>query len=212
MPLEPVSISADATLATDGWQLMEGRAWVDLVATPSLGLVAEYLHADPALWLSRQSVLSVFGTSAFDEWGGALTYRPLRHLAVTGSAHAQRTEGERLGMRSQARLWTTLDEGERWRLSAAHTRLLTVENGYHSLRAGLGYAFSARVSSNADVFVYRYDEPILGRRYSLVQVLNVGYRSESAFALLCGVSLVQSPYARADFQSLVRVTQELDSR
>jgi hypothetical protein len=210
-PLDAVSVSANATVTPDSGQLIDARAWVDWTLSPSWRLDAEYLHTDPALVLSRQSVLSVFGTSAFDEWGGALTYRPLRHLAMSASAYAQRADGEGLGMRSLARLWTTLDAAERWRLSASHIRLRAVENGYHSLRAAVGYAFSARLSSNADLYVYRYDEPILGRRYSLVQAFNVGYRTESAFALLCGISLVQSPYAQADLQSLVRVTHELDS-
>lgn len=211
-PLEPVTVSANATVAADPWQLVDARAWVDVTPDPSWTLSAEYLHADPALVLSRDSVLSVFGTSAFDEWGGVLTHRPLRHLGVSGSAYAQHTEGEGLGMRSLVRLWTTLDEAERWRLSAAHARLIAHENGYHSLRGALGYAISARVTGSADLFVYRYDEPILGRRYSVVQALNVEYRAPSAFALLCGVSLVQSPYAEADFQSLVRLSQELGGR
>lgn len=211
-PLEAVSVAANSTIATDAGQLVDARAWIDVVPSPSWAIAVEYLHADPALALSRQSVLSVFGSSAFDEWGGALTHRPLRHITLSGSAYAQAIEGEGLGMRSLAKLGATLDQAERWRLSAAHTRLVGAGNGYHSLRAALGYAFSARVSSSADTYLYRYDEAILGRRHSFVQALNVSYRTPSALALLCGVSLVQSPYAQADFQSLVRVTHELGAR
>ncbi len=208
-PVEALSLSANSTVATDGWQLVDARAWIDLVPDPAWLIAAEYLHADPSLLLSRQSVLSVFGTSAFDEWGGALTYRPLRHLTLSSSAYAQLTDGEGLGMRSLARVSTTLDAAERWRLQVAHTRLLGARNGYHSLRTALGYVISSRLSSSADAYVYRYDEPILGRHYSLVQAVNLSYRVPSAFSVLWGVSLVQSPYAQADVQGLVRVTQEL---
>ena len=71
---------------------------------------------------------------------------------------------------------------------------------------------TSHLSTSADLYIYRYDEPILGRRYSLVQAANLSYRAESAFSVLCGLSLVQSPYATADFQSLVRVSHELDGR
>jgi hypothetical protein len=209
-PTEALSLSANSTVATDGWQLVDARAWVDLVPDPAWLIAAEYLHADPSLLLSRQSVLSVFGTSAFDEWGGALTFRPLRHLTVSGSAYAQLTDGEGLGMRSLARASTVLDAAERWRLQVAHTRLLAVQNGYHSLRTALGYVISSRLSCSADAYIYRYDEPILGRQHSLVQAANLSYRGPSAFSVLWGVSLVQSPYAQADLQSLVRVSHAIE--
>lgn len=210
-PLDWVSVFGNATLATDGLDMVDARAWVDVTPTSQWSISAEYLHADPAGLLSQQSVLSVFGSSAFDEWGGVLTHRPLRHLGVSASLFAQQTAGEPLGMRSLTRFWLTLDEAERWRASASHTRLLAADNGYHALRAALGYALTANLSSNLDTYIYRYDEHILGRRYSLVQALNLAYRGSGPLALLCGVSLVQSPYARADFQSLVRVSQDLDS-
>lgn len=210
-PLESITLSASSTVSTEDWQLVDARAWLDVTPSPAWLISAEYLHADPALLLSRQSVLSVFGSSAFDELGAAVTYRPLRHVTLSGSAYAQLPEGESPGMRSLARLWTTLDEAERWRLQVAHTRLQAAENGYHSLRVALGYDISSRWSSSADVYWYQYDEAILGRRFSLVQAANLSYRTASAFSVLWGVSLVQSPYATADLQSVVRLRQELDA-
>ena len=211
-PLEAVSVAANSTLSSDGARLVDARAWVDVTPGPEWLISGEYLHANPALLLSRQSVLSVFGTSAFDEWGGTLTVRPLRHVSLSGSAYAQHIEGEGLGLRSQARLSATPDPAERLRLELAHSRLLGAGNGYHSLRAAIGYTLSAHLSSSADAWLYRYDEPILGERYSLVQALNVSYHTESALALLGGVSRVQSPYARADIQSLLRVSLALGGR
>lgn len=210
-PYPDWSVSANSTLDTDSWQLADARLWVDFFPSPGWSVAAEYLRTQPALFLSRQSVLSVFGTSAFDEWGSAVTYRPFRHVSLSGSAYAQLTE-EDLGMRSEAKLRATLDEAERLRFQIGHTRLLGAANGYHALRTSLGYSLSANLQSSAEVYFYVYDELIESRRYSLVQAANISFRARAAWSLLWGVSLVQSPYAQADLQSLLRLTHDIESR
>lgn len=210
-PFPDWSVAANSTLDTDSWQLADARVWVDVFPSPKWSVAAEYLRTQPALFLSRQSVLSVFGTSAFDEWGSAITYRPFRHVSLSGSAYAQLTE-EDLGMRSEAKLRATLDEGERVRLQVGHTRLLGVANGYHALRTSVGYTLSAQLQSSAEVYFYLYDELIESSRYSLVQAANISFRPDAAWSLLWGVSLAQTPYAQADLQSLLRLTHDLDNR
>lgn len=205
------SVASSSTLTADGLDLVDARLWLDVTPSASWSLTGEYLRADPSLYLSRQSVLSVFGTSRFDELGGTAEWRPLRRVALSGSAFAQVTAGE-TGMRSQARVVATPDRAERVRLQLVHARLLAADNGYHSLRASLAWTLSARLVGRADAFVYRYDEPIKGARRSLVQVANLTYRAGPRTQVLCGVSHVQSPYARSDFQGIVRLTHELEAR
>lgn len=202
------TLAGSSLLDTDGWQLADARLWLDVEAADDLLASVEYRRAEPALFLSRQSVVAVFGTAAFDELGTELEYRPLRHLGVSGGAYVQRSQGEP-GVRSELKLRATLDEAERARVQLAYARLLGEANGYQQLRAALAYRVSRTLTSSIDSYLYVYDEPILGSRHSLVESATLGFRDQSPWDVLWGVSLVQSPYARGDLQTLVRVGYEL---
>ncbi|HVR18498.1 MAG TPA: hypothetical protein VMS65_02340, partial [Polyangiaceae bacterium] len=61
-PFDAGSMGARALLELDSMRLANLRAWIDTHAAQSLDLGAEVSHSEPALLLSRQSVLSVFTT------------------------------------------------------------------------------------------------------------------------------------------------------
>jgi hypothetical protein len=205
------SASGTASIDTDSSTIGDARLWVDVAPARGLHAVAEYLHTDPAILLSRQSVLAVFGGAAIEELGASLSWQPLRHLAISAGGYLQFSEEED-GLRTDAKLRATLDAAERWRLQLNHARLLSIDNGYHALRSSLGYGITGSLEGRVELYAYLYDEPIASRRHSLVQSANLIYSGDPAWSLLWGASLVQSPYADSDLQTLVRLKYQLGAR
>ncbi|HEX6765298.1 MAG TPA: hypothetical protein VF103_07460, partial [Polyangiaceae bacterium] len=70
-PFEVASIGMKTLLEVDSMRFANVRAWVDTTPFPRLDLGAEFARAEPALLLSRQSVLSVFSTDGYEEYGGS---------------------------------------------------------------------------------------------------------------------------------------------
>jgi hypothetical protein len=212
LALDPAWTLAGSTVVdTDGWQIADARLWLDFEPADDLLGSLELRRAQPALFLSRQSVVAVFGAAAYDELGADLDYRPLRHLGLSAGAYVQQSEGEP-GVRTELKLRATLDEAERARVQLAHSRLLGADNGYQQLRAALAYQLTRTLSSSVDAYLYWYDEAILGSRHSLVESATARWQAASRWDVLWGVSHVQSPYARSDLQTLVRVGYEIDVR
>src|SRR5262249_24822676 len=81
-PLRALGPRAIGLLDLDSLRPSEAHVAVDASPAKALTVGAEAQHATPALLLSRQSVLSVFSTSAFDEVGGTTEWRPLRAIAL----------------------------------------------------------------------------------------------------------------------------------
>lgn len=105
-------------LDADSLRLADAWLWADLSLVERLSLSIEYLHTEPALWLSRQSVLSVFSTDRFDEAGGIATLALCRALRLEGSAFLTIYDEHRLGARSEGTVRLTPDERSLVRLRA----------------------------------------------------------------------------------------------
>src|SRR6185503_1158233 len=83
---QAASAGGSAVLDADRAALSDARLWVDTYPHERLDLSLEYLHTVPALFLSHQSVLSVFGSSAYEEADGLATARVSGWLTLEGSA------------------------------------------------------------------------------------------------------------------------------
>jgi hypothetical protein len=211
-PFDAASLGARALFEMDGMRFASLRAWVDTTPLPALDLGAEVSRAEPALLLSRQSVLSVFSTDGYEELGGNFALRTLGFLRFEGIGFLQAYDDSGPGARGElaarfatGRLLPTIAR-------VAYARVIAPENGYHSVRLSLSRAFSRRVASTLEAYGYFYDETILGYTTSSVYSATVSYRVSDPLELLWGGSLASSPYAAADAQTLLRAVYEFDAQ
>jgi hypothetical protein len=91
-----------------------------------------------------------------------------------------------------------------------YARVLTPDNGYHSLRSSITQRFLARLSGTLEAYAYFYDRAIRSYRSSAVYSGTLEYRPSGVIAVLWGASLIRSPYASLDAQSQVRLAYDFD--
>jgi hypothetical protein len=203
-------VGGNAVLELDARRFSDARVWTDVQATNDMDLSLEFLHTEPALFLSRQSVLSVFSSNAYDELGGTLTVRPEQSLSFDGSGFVQRYEEDELGARGELTARWRVERSGRTLVRLTYTRVQAPENGYHSLRSSLARQLLARLRGTAEVYTYFYDEAIRGYRSSNVFAGTLSYKPSDPLEVLWGASLVRSAYAEVDAQTLVQVRGDFD--
>lgn len=202
------SLGLSTILDTDSLRLADARVWADLSIIDPLSLSIEYLHTEPALWLSRQSVLSVFSTDRFDEAGGTGTLRLSRAIALEGAAFLTVYDEHRPGARSEGTL--RLSPDERSSLRVSYVRVLAPHNGYHSLRSSLSRRLFSATVGTLEAYGYFYDHAIQSYRTSSVYAATLSRQLSTPWSLLLGGSLARTPYAGLDAQALVRVSYAID--
>lgn len=199
-------VSGSAILDADSRRLADSRLWADVTPWEPLGLSIEYLHTHPALWLSRQSVLSVFTTDRYDEVGTMATLRALKGLTLEGSGFLTLYDDNRPGARSEATVRLLADA--RTLLRVSYVRLLAPSNGYHSLRTSLSRQLPWQTSATLEAYAYFYDKLLLGYRSSSVYAGTLAYQPSASWHFLWGASLARTPYAALDAQTLLRVVYD----
>lgn len=210
VPLKFATLAALGVLDTDSRSIAEARVFADVEPREDVLVTAEYLHTDPSLFLSRQSVLSVFGTDEFDELGGEVSYRPIPRLTVSGAGYVQAFAGDREGTRGRLRVRAVPDPDERLLAQLEYARVTIAFTGYHSVRASLAYRITDLVRATYEQYLYAYDEPIRGRSTSLVEAATIGWQFAPEWHALLGGSMTASPYASADTQALARLTYHFE--
>jgi hypothetical protein len=208
-PFDGGSVGGSALLELDGRRLAMARAWLDATPHPSLDAGAEFLRAEPALLLSRQSVFSVFTADGYDELGATLTFRAKRWVRFESAGYLQLYHGERPGARGEVTARLVADRSRRTLVRATYTRVLVPENGYHSLRTALSRDFSRTLAATLEAYGYFYDRPVAGHTTSSVYAGTLAYRVLESLEVLWGGSLARSPYAALDAQTLLRVSYQL---
>ena len=207
---ELATLGTSAVLDLDRGRFADARLWLDTRPMKSADLSFEYLHTEPALFLSSQSVLSVFGSAAYDEAGSYGSWRVGRSLTVDGSGFVEVYDGERPGARGEL--------GTRWFADAAHrlflrltcVRLLAPDNGYDSVRAALSQKITQRLRATLESYFYFYDKAIQGYRASSVYASTLSFDPSEQWRVLWGASLAHSPYANVDAQTELRVAYSFD--
>jgi hypothetical protein len=206
-PADPVTIGVQGVVDGDHWRLADGRAWVDVYPIEKLSLSAQYLRADPALFLSRQSVLGVFATDSFDEIGGSATVKPNRQLALGGDLFTQRFASGDRGAR--ANLHGRVTRGP-VTVQLVAGRVADVVTGYWSERASIRWTALTAVALTLEQYVYLYDHTIRGISVSTVEAATAEWQANRSLRLLLSGSVVRSPYAALDTQALVRLEIDIE--
>jgi hypothetical protein len=209
-PIDEVTLRAHTIMDVDATRLAEARVMVDMMPLKKVDVGIGYFHAVPALFLSRQSVLSVFSTSAYDEVGGDLAYRPWRFLTVGVEGWGQRfLEGD-FGARAGANVRLRPDLPEKPTLVIGYRRVVEFDNGYTSLRAAVAVSPMATLLLTTESFTYLYDEPIRGVTNSFVGVQSARYAFLKWLALTLSGSVARTPYAEHDVQGLARLEIDVE--
>jgi hypothetical protein len=203
-------LGTSAVLDLDRQRFADTRVWLDISPHRALDLSFEYLHSEPALFLSHQSVLSVFGSAAYDEVGSYVTLRANSALSLDGAAFIQEYDGDRPGGRAELSGRLFVDPSRNTFVRLAYTRVQAPRNGYHSLRSSLSRRLAARFRGTLEAYAYLYDEAIRGYRASAVYAGTLSFEPVRPLSLLWGGSLARSPYADLDAQTELRVTYAWD--
>lgn len=205
-----VSGGGSAIVELDSRSFSTLRLWADLVPSRSLTLGVEVHRADPALLLSRMSVLSVFAGGSYDEAGVNASLRACSWLSFESSGLVERYADGRNGARGEVAARLVSGGTRRTTLRTAYARVLAPLNGYHSLRLSLARALTSRLGSTFEAYGYFYDQSIRGFPTSSVYAATLAYRALDSLELLWGGSVAHSPYAALDAQTLVRASWDFD--
>lgn len=208
--LKDAALGGTALLELDALRLQDARLWADVTPVSALDLSAEVLHTEPALFLSRQSVLSVFSTDAYEEAGGSGVLRVTDRFAVEGGGWVQLYDASHRGARGEIGIRAIPGAGRRTVVRVTYARVLAVDNGYHSVRASLSRKLLTALTGTLEAYGYFYDEAIRERTTSAFYSGTLSYQATQALNLLWGASLAQSPYASVDAQTIVRASCAFD--
>ena len=205
-----ITAGASASAELEAERLSEARAWLEASPISPLDLTVEWLHTEPALFLSRQSVLSVFSTADYDEGGARATARASDRITLEAGAWAELYSGSRPGARSEVSMRVIADRAGSTFVRVAYARVLTPDNGYHSLRSSFTRRILNKLTGTLEAYAYLYDHAIKSYRSSTVYSGTLEYRPGRAVGLLWGASLVRSPYANLDAQTQIRIAYDFD--
>lgn len=200
------TLGANAVFDLDRLRFADARLWLDTQPARSVDLSLEYLHTEPALFLSSQSVLSAFGGAGFEEAGGYATWRASHELSLDGAAFVEMYGAEPPGARAEIAARCFADSSRRTFVRLTYTRLLAPDNAYHSVRSSVSRRFSGRVRGTLEAYAYFYDKAIRNYRASTVYAGTLSYEPSSQLSVLLGASLSHSPYASLDAQTQLRVS------
>src|SRR5690606_34290273 len=188
VPLTDLSyFGGSMLLDVDSMRLTSGRAFFDVTLEEDWDLSAEYLQAEPALLLSRQSVLSVFSTSGYREVGGTASYRVTQELRIGAGGYAQFYDDSLPGPRAtvDARVRTSM-RPDATTFLFGYGRVDAVEVGYHSARVAASQPLPHELLATLQGYAYFYDDEISGYDSSLTGALTVAYPFASQWEVLWG--------------------------
>ncbi len=210
-PLDALSSGASAILDLDSGRVAQGRVWADATPHPLIDLGAEYLHSEPSLLLSRQSVLSVFSTNTYEEVGGTFGAKLQRWLRLEANGYLEAYRDTGPGARGEIATRLRLDQAHATFVRIAYARVIAPQNGYQAMRISLSRRLVERLFATLEGYGYFYDAPVAGYRTSSMYAGTASYRVLEPLDVLWSVSVARSPYAALDAQTMLRVTYRFDA-
>jgi hypothetical protein len=200
-----VSLGGNGILDVDSTRVADARIFGDFAPSEKLILDVEATHAEPALFLSRQSVLSVFSTDTYQEAGGSVSFRPWHALRLRAGGWGQHYSSDDSGLRAELGARIAPNRSERTLVMLNYARVSAVVNGYHSLRSSLRQRIVDPLVATAEAYLYFYDDSIRGHSSSSVFAGTLQYAVVRDLSVMWGGSVARSPYAVADAQTQLRL-------
>lgn len=188
-------------------RMSEASAALSVSATRKLHLTADWRFVEPGLLLARNSILSVFSASTWNEFGGGLRYQLGRGLTAGADAHARIEPGESAGGSNHTGvdLAGNLD-GVFGRTSAGLelSYLNTVVNGYTGLRfyarRDLGRTFLA-----GDVTGQAFRKNVNGQGGAITGTVSGGLNLAHGFSAVVSGSAGMTPYLEQTYDIMVKL-------
>lgn len=204
------SVGGSAILELDSNRFADASLFVDYSVSRHVDASLEYLHTEPALLLSRQSVLAVFSDAGYEEVGGSVRVRPMSTLTIQGLGFVNAYAGGETGGRGELSAGGFVDTRKLTFARLAFARISAPDNGYASLRASLSRRIGPWLTSTLEGYLYFYDRAIHGARTSSVYAATLTYRPLPSLSVLAGTSFARTPDARIDAQGQVRIACDFD--
>ena len=183
----------------------EASTALSVAATRKLYLTADWRFAEPSLLLARNSILSVFSASTWNEYGGGARYDLGRGFHLGGDAHVRVEPGATSGTRDGADLAGRLDwAAGRTEAGAEVSYLNAVLNGYTGARLyarrELGRGFVA-----ADIFPQLFRKSVNGQGGAVTGTLTAGFDLAYGFSAVVSGTAGMTPYLEQSFDVMVKL-------
>ncbi len=186
-------------------RVSEASTALSVSATRKRHLTADWRFAEPSLLLSRNSILSVFSASTWNEFGGGLRYGFGRGLTGGIDAHARIEPGETSGTHTGVDLAASLDAVAGKTTAGAELSYLdAVVNGYTGIRV---YARRdlGRYFLSGDVLGQFFRKDINGQGGAVTGTLSGGYTLTHGFAAVISGSAGMTPYLQQSFEIMAKL-------
>lgn len=210
MIADKATLGGTAILDLDRNRFADASLFVDYFLSRKVDASLEYFHLEPSLLLSRQSVLSVFTTDAYDEFGASVRARPTSRVTLQGLGFLNGYSDADIGGRAELSASVWADERRLTFVRIAYARVLAPENGYNSARASIARKLGRFMTSTVEGYYYFYDRAVKGSRSSSVYAATLSYRPIPTVSLLAGASLARTPDASIDAQGQLRLSCDFD--
>lgn len=206
----PVRLLGAAALSPSETRLREGRLAANIRVVDELLIAVDYDHTEPDLFISRSSIFSVFAETRHDSIGTSLFFEPTPYWGVDVGFHAIMLSGDWLGYDTELGLYTYREPTHRSVIGLEAKRHAEDQNGYIRGRGFTALQVLEDLRASADLFVYRYDEPINGGEASVLGQTSLSYDLGESMTLVGNVAAGATPYADWQVEGMIRFVYGFD--
>jgi hypothetical protein len=207
LPFGNFTVTGFAAFSLYDERFSEGQVLASWSATRRVHVTADYRYIEPDLLLARNSILSVFADSSWNEVGAGATYNLGRGVDVGADYHlrieppARQGGSDELGHDAVARASLTRGPTQ---AGAEVSFLDTFENGYVGTRIfgrqGFGKAFGA-----ADLIAHFFREDVNGERLALTGTLSAGYELARGFSAVVSGRAGVTPFLEQTYDVMAKL-------
>lgn len=217
-----------AVLGDFAWDLQasaiqEANAAVDVYPLDELSFSLDYRHADPALYLSRLSIFSVFSNQAFDSVGATVRVRPIQPLVLHAGYHQNfygyidsqddpdDAYSSEIDVSYEVEAGGRYNFGDKGGIVRLDLRRFTQDaDGVNQVRLGARVpTFYDPIFASANAYFDVYDEEINDTRIGLMGDLGLFWR-QWGWSAGGVVTAAMTPYAEGEIRGLVKVGYDFD--
>lgn len=215
-----LSFGGHASWAVDAQRFAEGDLAVTWQPSKQLQATVDVRRTAPDLFLSRNSIFSVFAAQTRDGYGGDLDWRPVRLLRLQADYHYLRfgaesgvagddlagESGHEAALRASFDLQPGLTAGlqGRW--------LETSGNGYVEGRLFVAWAITDALGLAVDADLYRFKEPIRSQTHSYTGSASLTWQLTDRWAAAVTGLASYTPYFDSRFEGLLRLVYNFSTR
>ena len=210
VPFERVDLGAGLVMDVDSMRLASARIYSDFQVAEPVDITLQYLKSEPALLLSRQSVLSCLALTAITNSGASGRYRLGEAWSFEGSGWSLFYDDSEPGYRASGGVrFAHTKFAQRTVATANYGRVYSLKNGYHFVRAALSQGLAANLTCTLQGYLHSYDEATSDFASSIVNAATLEYGFAEKWAILWGGTVASTPYASIDASTQLRLSYEI---